>query len=797
MMKRLTQHLQLPFIPLVLVNLGWFAPLLVMGKALFWGTPMLQFIPWWHWTWETLRAGHLPLWNPLLGMGAPLLANYQSALFYPPHWLYLLVEMAGGLSALAWVQALLVALHLVWAGAGMALLVRQLGLGALAQAVAGLAFGLCGYLVARAGFLSINAAAAWLPWVLLGLTPRQEAGIHRSELPVPPLPLWRLAVCLGMQLLAGHAQTCWYTLILAGLWVGFLGWESAGDEIPATRRLRAVLAAWGRMALALGLAVGLAAVQLLPTAEYLLQSQRSSAVEYELAMTYSFWPWRLLTLLSPDLYGSPVSGDYWGYANYWEDAIYIGLLPFLLALAGCVRAGKYLEGEAGDHPAGLKARLGRLRWFLLFVFGLALLLALGKNTPVFPWLYRHVLTFSLFQAPARYLLWAEFALAMLAALGAQAWHRPEKRALYWTRLGTAGALAVSLGAGLAWYFMGDISPSFIRATALAGMWGIGAGALSLVAPVAGQVAGPAAGRWSWGVTLFVAADLFVAGLGLNPGIDLQAYHFSPLSAEARTLSAGQRIFISAEDERTLKYERFLRFDSFDPGEDWRNLRAVMLPNLNLLDGLPSANNFDPLLPGRYATWMERLAQSDAALRQRLLSWMGVGVIQQVDVSAPFGVRFEPLEGSQRLRWLPCSRTVADGEQAWQALVQADDLAATVILEDRQLPPGERCLATLDAAASNAISIVSDEPGEVRIAARLAAPGWLVLADMWYPGWLARLDGKQVPLLRANYLFRAVRVEAGEHQIVFLYRPASFWVGLILSLTTVLFLFAARRWKRIT
>ncbi|MEW5872612.1 MAG: YfhO family protein [Chloroflexota bacterium] len=789
-MKRLTQTLQLPFIPLALVSLGWFAPLLVMGKALFWGTPMLQFIPWWHWAWETLRAGHLPLWNPLLGMGAPLLANYQSALFYPPHWLYLLAEVLGGLSALAWVQALLVILHLVWAGMGMERLVRRIGLGGLAQAIAGLAFGLCGYMVARAGFLSINAAAAWLPWILLCLTPRQEDGEDRYP------PLWGLILCLGMQLLAGHAQTTWYTLILAGMWSGYWGWESAGGEAAPTGRRRAILAAWGRMALALGLAVGLAAVQLLPTAEYLLQSQRSSAVEYELAMTYSFWPWRLLTLLTPDLYGTPVRGDYWGYANYWEDAIYIGLLPFLLALAGCIRAGKYLEREAGSHPEGLKARFSRLRWFLLFVFGLALLLALGKNTPVFPWLYRHVPTFSLFQAPARYMLWAEFALAMLAALGAQAWRRPEKRALYWTRLGTAGAFAVSLGAGLAWYLMGDISPSFIRATALAGMWGIGAGVLSLVAPVAGEAAGPAVGRWSWGVALFVAADLFVAGLGLNPGVDLQAYHFSPLASDVRSLSAGQRVFIPAEDERELKYERFLRFDSFDPGEDWRNLRAVILPNLNLLDGLPSANNFDPLLPGRYATWMERLAESDEPLRQRLLSWMGVGVIQQVDAGAPYGVRFAALQGSQRARWLPCARTVAEGEQAWQALAQAEDLTTTVILEDRQAQPGEECLATPDGAASNEISIVSDEPGEVRIAARLAAPGWLALADVWYPGWTARLDGKKVPLLRANYLFRAVRVEAGEHEIVFSYRPASFWIGLSFSLATVLFLFASRRWKRI-
>ncbi len=58
------------------------------GKAMFWGTPMLQFSPWWAQAWRTLQSGQLPLWNPLVGMGAPLLANYQSALLYPPTWVY-------------------------------------------------------------------------------------------------------------------------------------------------------------------------------------------------------------------------------------------------------------------------------------------------------------------------------------------------------------------------------------------------------------------------------------------------------------------------------------------------------------------------------------------------------------------------------------------------------------------------------------------------------------------------------------------------------------------------------------
>lgn len=218
-MKYLFRVFRLPIAPILVVTIGLLSPLLFTGKAMFWGTPMLQFVPWWSWAWETLRSGNLPLWNPLLGMGAPLIANYQSGLFYPPNWLYLLLYLTGGVARMAWGQALLVVIHLVWAGMGMILLVRRLGLRNFAQTIGGLAFALSSYIVARAGFLSINSAIAWLPWIIWGLTPNntQEQFSRKQFL--------GLVICLSMQLLAGHAQTTWYTWLLAGMWVGFWAWN--------------------------------------------------------------------------------------------------------------------------------------------------------------------------------------------------------------------------------------------------------------------------------------------------------------------------------------------------------------------------------------------------------------------------------------------------------------------------------------------------------------------------------------------------------------------------------------------
>jgi hypothetical protein len=412
--------LALPYLPVILTPFVLMSPIIFTGRALFWGVPASQFVPWWNFAWETLRSGHIPLWNPLVGMGAPLIANYQSALFYPPNWLYLMLAAFGGVAAIAWGQALLVALHLSWAGLGMVILASRLRLGHLAQTVSGLAFSLSAYLVARAGFLSLNSAVAWLPWIMAATfdvaTEQSQARFSSYSRSV----CW-LAVLIAMQLLAGHAQITWYTLLLAMLWASYWGW-----------RCKNILRTCLLFGLAVLIAFALAAVQILPTTEYLLQSQRSGAVDYELAMTYSFWPWRLLGLLVPGLFGSPARGDYWGYANYWEDAIYIGMLPLMLAVAALFR----------------KDSMQPVKYFLVALLPLSFLFAMGKNTPIYPWLYQHVPTFGMFQAPTRWTIWVEFATALLAGIGVQGWRRPKGRLLYWARLGTAGAFAVTLGAWL-------------------------------------------------------------------------------------------------------------------------------------------------------------------------------------------------------------------------------------------------------------------------------------------------------------------------------------------------------------
>lgn len=703
-MRKLSPQLLVWLAPFILL-----APVWLGGQALYWGTPSTQFVPWWWQAWRTLQAGELPLWNPLLGMGAPLAANYQSALFYPPHWLYFVLAAAGSLPLMAWGQALLVAAHLGLAGAGMLRLLRALGADAAGQLVGALAFSLSGYLVARAHFLSINASLAWLPWILLAAYQLAQAPGRRTVL--------RLAALLALQWLAGHAQMAWYSLLLAG--VGLLLWAW-----PTQARWRAL----GSFVAAGAAALALSAVQLLPTAEYLLQSQRASQVDAALAMTYSLWRWRLLGLLAPGLFGSPATGDFAGYGNFWEDAIYIGVLPLLLAAL-----------------MWRKVQPRRLAWFLLGVVAVSVLLALGRHTPLFPWLFAHVPSFDMFQGPARFSLWAVLALSLLAGLGVQYWRKPEGRGLYWSRLAVAGAAAVIFGGVVGVLLRAgprfEIPASFPRAMLWLG--------LTLLAISVFNLRGwrlPERTR-TWLLGLLVVAELLVAGWGLNPGAPLSLYAETPLRGEVQGQLADGRLYMPAEDERVLKFEHLFRFDTFysaDPQE----VRTSLLPNTSVLDGMPSANNFDPLLPGRYVEWIEALEAADSETRADMLALMNVSVVQHVEPDG--SVRFEGVPALPRAQLYACQPPVGLGQPA------ACPLAGQSVIID---------------SGANRVNIeVGTEQG-----------GWLLLADTYYPGWQATVDGVAVDIQPAYGVFRAVQVPAGTHEIEFLYRPLSFAIGLASSL----------------
>jgi hypothetical protein len=134
----------------------------------------------------------------------------------------------------------------------------------------------------------------------------------------------------------------------------------------------------------------------------------------------------------------------------------------------------------------------------------------------------------------------------------------------------------------------------------------------------------------------------------------------------------------------------------------------------------------------------------------------------------------------------------------RARVIEDDEAAVAAMQDEsfrpneeailaEAPPGRGAWAMPPQATLNCdqVTIFSYEPERVIIEADLASEGYLILTDTYYPGWRAYVDGKESSIIRANLLFRAIRLSAGQHRVEFSYEPASLKVGAAISSATLL------------
>ena len=372
------------------------------------GDTFLYFYPYWEAAAEALRAGRAPLWNPFLFMGAPFLANSQAGFFYPLNWpLWLLLPTPYAVSAA-------ILLHLAIAGVGAYLAGRRvLGLGRMAGLVTAVAFALGGYLTAQVEHVNQLQGLAWLPWFLVvvgGRSARNGHALLRQALGV--------AVLFALQLLAGHTQTTFITGVGVGVWIlcgegrGASGeWRGARGEWASGEGARGRgarrVGAWlvgrvGPVVVGGGLALLLAAAQLLPTLELTGLSSRQGGLPPNEVLSFSLHPLLLARALLP-AYGQGLFSEY------------TAVLP-LTVLALAWFGGWQWRRRPEVRPA-------------LVLTGVGLFLALGAFNPLY-WLLARLPGFDFFRAPARWLALYALGAALLAGVG---WQTLAARKMNWQR----------------------------------------------------------------------------------------------------------------------------------------------------------------------------------------------------------------------------------------------------------------------------------------------------------------------------------------------------------------------------
>ncbi|HEY4688280.1 MAG TPA: YfhO family protein [Anaerolineae bacterium] len=584
-------------------------------------------------------------------------------------------------------------------------------------------------------------------------------------------------------------------------------WRLALRQLSRGRWLR-----WSIVGFGVAFGVGLAAIQLLPAAELTRESQRVGGLDYTFAMTHSYWPWRLLTLLTPDLFGNPAYGNFWGYDNYWENAAYIGVLPLGLVLVAIRQWWRW--GRMKDEGGGMKDEARSVQHvehygprseaergftpFFLVVALVSVILAFGWFTQIYPFLFRTIPGFSLFQGPARWLSAFTIALCVLAAIGAESMlhGRGElRRSVKWIVVGSAlivaGVVSRATLAGLAATLsQKGMFPheTFPDATLRLGMLVAIGGLLLGLRPSSDDR------RFRWWASAFaavVAIDLLTAHAALNPAIDPAVYRLPTQSAHAAQAEGDGRMFMFDADDDSVRKQFGIRlpFSDFGPADvdRWMQFRETLIANTSMIDGYPSASNFDPLLIGHYLELRDAVNDlpMDAALR--LLRLMHVGYVSSprslplpIVARTPAATLYR-IENTPPRAWIVPSARIEENALAILLDPAFDPLSEVVIS-----PSGPGVVSIPNASRLTlhdlrfTISSLHDTPNTVTIRAASQADGYLILADTWYPGWRARVDGQPVAVLRANVAFRAVAFPAGEHTIEFRYEPDSVRLGAWIS-----------------
>lgn len=727
------------------------------------------------------RLPDAPLWNPHLMNGRPLLADAQSTPFSP---FAVPAFFLSDLDSLAWIVIL------KWwiAALGTFALGRALGMRFAGAFVAGLTYGFCFWMVTFATFPHTGVFAC-LPWMLLAA----EAVTRRPDL----VSGAALASVTGIELLAGQPEPSFQVLIVTVLFFGFRLYQRRGAGSPGAGR---ALATFG-----LGLTGGLllAALLVVPFAELLFHSadvgdRSGTAIDAHLPTRW------LLGVFLPDYWGRSTKTAVERYQLV--RAYYAGALPLMLAAAALIispRAERIALAGLGVVSLGV---VGGIPPFLQVVTRLPVFSG-GHNA-------RLIMVWVLSVA-----LLAGWGLDELASSEAQRRRRPV----------VLTAVAI-LGLPLAWAFARGL-PLDVPGAAVRVALGVAEPAYPLsqfpeardVIELASvvvwlAVAGTAVllivlrARGRLGIapfvllaTALVAVDLFKAGMGFNPAID---------EADARLPRSGA---IEALERQ--------------PGARFVKQTQLVADNVIALRfGLSEADGYDLPVVERYdSLWRSQIepecpSQTEGVLGPfcnrltmtvltpralRTLRMLGVQYLLQPPSAARPTLpgltsvyegadgRVYRIEGAQPRAWVAGAQEPVRGRGEALAAVSSSSFAPDRAVVTEHRLPG---VTVGGSAAAGSASIVRDEPEHVTVRAWTATRGVVVLADTWYPGWRATVDGREVPIAQVDYVLRGVPVGAGAHTVDFRYEPWTWKVGWIASgaaivMISTAFLVGMRRRRR--
>jgi membrane protein YfhO len=762
----------------------WFCQDLVLHESVpFFRDLSTYFYPLRFSLYESYRAGTLPLWDGHMAMGFPVLADFQSGVFYPIHFLFLTFPFFTAVR-------IIFVCHFLIAAVGAYRLFRHWNYPYPLALLGALLFSLGGTMVSLTNLLNHFETAVWLPWVIL----MWERVVRMFS--------WNkfltFVLMLCVQFLAGSPELFALSMVL----VLVAGFRIKASE-PEITYGRIILIFIGASLLLIALTMA----QLLPSAELFWESRRHQPIPSQEALSWSLRPLSLANFFFLDKevdLSNPI-----GLRFFFADAP-----PFFIS---------YYLGTISFFGICLWLYLSAWREKIaLFVLLIgSLLISFGSYTPIYPFLLRFMPILSAFRFPEKifFFSYALFIYAIVKGLGELSdcdrgrfkkavmvlsavcvawvglylyvWSNLDGVANLMTRNASAARSTV-VQAKLVAAVLANLERQIILSLAFLLLL-----ALSRSEKVRGSL-----------VAVLLVSTTFVdlawAHRDLLFLLDPESVYNGPRILREPD-HHGNRLFYYPSD-RNLHPSRYtVRGQPSFQGVT-KLFFQNLLPNSGILYGFDYFQEIDALARRPYTEFLSFANKLDTPTQIRLLRIFTVGYLiafaplttEGITPVAHFPEYFSWLykidQAVPRVYVVGTYLVENNGEQTLRRLASpAFDPTKEVILGGEvRMTPKRKLVATA--------TIVDYQNQAMTIHASLNDTGILILADSYYPGWKAYVDGRQEPILKANHFFRAVVLPEGKHVVEFRYEPLSFKIGAIISSVTILILasiplvVSMRRWK---
>ena len=729
---------------ILLVSLVFFWKILLYPGQLIYGAgtsvsdTVNFFYPLYNYAYATLHSGVFPYWNPLILSGYPLAANPQFSLFYPLNSLFLFLPTATafGISYL---------LHIFLGGTFMYFLCKHLSLSRVGSFLAAIVFMFGAFVSSHiyVGHYTLVCAAMWFPLLFLFF----DLALIKKSLVFGALA----GVVLGMQLLTGHIQVTYISLIGLGVYLIYKLFFIIRDKDYKSISKPILI-----MAVMLTVGIFFAAVKVFPMYAYSIYSTRAGGLSYQDATVYSLTP-ELLKLLFINPWAGPFRAIT-GMQNFWEYSSYVGILTLILVVSGIYfsRRNKYVM-------------------FFSLLSVVAIILAQGEYTAFYWLLYQILPGFNVFRAPARFIMLFGFAAAILAGFGLDFLRKQLTREQ--VKVILKGLIILAIISVLIVIITVSVTVKF------SAIWISMIILAILIMSSVGIIYLRIKNRLSGKYFNIVAVSFIL--------LDLWFFHMPFVNIKSVADIYQTPMYIVYLQEHAQGYR------VFDP-------EAIMHNNHYMIMGISEINGYDASVLNLYSEFIGNKAGVIGSKGYFTPAPLGITNLGENKISllnVKYVLSSTPVKNSdfnlvfwdshvyiyEYLNALPQAFIVHDAE----VITSGNDVLARIndstfdVKKDIILQESPGNISLINPEGIDNVSVEQKTSQEIIINASNATPGFLVLSESWYPCWKAYVDGKPSDIQKTDFTLMSVYLDSGNHKVQFVYEDQPFKVGILVSCVTIL------------